>query len=151
MMTFLEAIEFWHWWVLGGALLVMEILVSGTFFLWMAIAAGIIGLLLFPFPDMGWKIQFLIFAALSVAAIASWQVWLSRHPTETDDSTLNRRGSQYVGRVVTLDEALVDGRGRVQIDGIYWTVSMADGGDVESGGRVKVTSIEGTVLRVEPA
>lgn len=151
MIPFLESVEFWHWWVFGVGLLVMEILVPGTFFLWMAIASGIVGVLLLPFPDIGWKIQLLIFSVLSVAAIAAWQVYLRRHPTETDDNTLNRRGAQYVGRHVTLDEPLLNGRGRVRIDDTYWSVATADGANMDAGAQIKVTDVDGTVLTVEAA
>lgn len=150
-MGFLETIEFWHWWVLGVALLVMEVLVPGTFFLWMAFAGGIVGALLIPFPDMGWKTQLLIFSVLSVGAIAAWQVYLRRNPTETDDNTLNRRGAQYIGRRVTLNEPLVNGRGRVQIDDTYWNVTTTDGADVDAGAQITVTGVDGIVLTVEAA
>jgi membrane protein implicated in regulation of membrane protease activity len=148
-MGFLESIEFWHWWVLGVILLVMEVLVPGTFFLWMAIAGGIVGVLLLPFPDMDWKIQLLIFSVLSVGAIATWQVYLRRNPTETADNTLNRRGAQYVGRRVTLNEPLVNGRGRVQIDDTYWNVATADGAGLDAGALITVTGVDGIVLTVE--
>jgi len=146
-----DSIAFWHWWVLGVVLLVMEILVPGTFFLWMAVAAGIVGALLLMFADMGWKLQLLIFSVLSVATIAGWQVWLRRHPTETDDSTLNRRGAQYVGRRLTLSEPLVNGRGRLHIDDTYWNAATVDGADLETGTKVTVTAVEGTELKVERA
>ena len=150
-MVFLDSIEFWHWWVLGVVLLVMEVLVPGTFFLWMSIAGAIVGVLLLPFPDMDWKIQLLIFSVLSVSAIAAWQVWLRRHPTETDDNTLNRRGAQYIGRHITLDEPLVNGRGRVRVDDTYWSVATADGADMAAGAQITVTDVDGTVLTVESA
>jgi membrane protein implicated in regulation of membrane protease activity len=150
-MGVLESIEFWHWWALGVVLLVMEILVPGTFFLWMAISSGIVGALLLPFPDMDWKVQLLIFSVLSVVAIAAWQVYVRRHPTQTDDTKLNRRGTHYIGRRFTLDAPLVNGRGRVRIDDTYWNVASADGADLDAGAQITVTDVEGTVLKVEPA
>lgn len=151
-MGFLESIEFWHWWALGVVLLVLEILAAGTyFFLWLAIASGAVGGLLLAFPDMGWKTQFLIFSILSVAAIAAWQVYMRRHPTETDDTTLNRRSAQYIGRRITLDEPLVNGRGRVRIDDTYWNVATVDSADVEAGAQITVTDVDGVVLKVERA
>ncbi len=151
-MGFLESIEFWHWWALGVGLLVMELLAAGTYyFLWMAVASGAVGLLLLPFPDMGWKAQFLIFSILSVAATAAWHVYARRHPTETEDTTLNRRGTQYIGRRITLDEPLVNGRGRIRIDDTYWNVSTVDSADIEAGARITVTDVDGIVLKVERA
>lgn len=151
MIPFLESIEFWHWWIFAVVLLVMEILAPGTFFLWMAVAGGIVGALLLPFPDIGWKIQLLIFGVLSVGAITAWQIYLRRNPTETDDNTLNRRGAQYIGRRVTLDDALVNGRGRVRIDDTYWSVATVDGADMDAGAQITVTDVDGIVLTVERA
>ena len=150
-MDLLQSIEFWHWWVLGVVLLVLEVLIAGTFFLWMAVAAGIVGTLLLPFAGMDWKLQLLIFSVLSVGAIVAWQIWLRRHPTETDDSTLNRRGAQYVGRRLTLSEPLVNGRGRVRIDDTYWNVATDDGANLQAGAQITVTAVEGTVLKVAAA
>ena len=47
-----EAIEFWHWWVLGVALIIVESLAPGFFFLWMGVAAGATGVLLLVAPSL---------------------------------------------------------------------------------------------------
>ena len=47
-----------------------------------------------------------------------------------------------------LDEAIVHGHGKVRIDDTLWMVTGADRG---KGEWVKVTSVEGTRLIVEPA
>ena len=149
-MAFLAAMAYWHWWIAGLALLVLEMLVPGTFFLWMGIAAGVVGLLMLVLPDMSWQIQFLVFAVLSVVAITASRMWLRRHPITTDDSTLNRRGSQYVGRVVTLDQPLVDGTGKVRIEDTFWRVATPDNSDLAAGVQVRITGVDGIVLKIEP-
>ena len=68
----LNNIDPWHWWVLGGSLLLLELAAPGVFFVWLALAAFGLGLLssVIPLDVPG---QLLLFAGLSVAA-----VWLAR-------------------------------------------------------------------------
>lgn len=148
VIAFLTGLQFWHWMILGLALAVVEVLAPGTFFLWLGIAAALTGLVLLVLPGTGWEIQLLIFGVLSVAIVAGWRFYLSRHPTQSDDSTLNRRGEQYVGRVFFLAEAITNGRGTVKVGDSLW---RADGPDLPAGARVRVTGIAGTVLQVEKA
>ena len=150
MLALLQQIEFWWWWSLGLGLLVLEMLVPGTLFLWLGAAAGVVGLLLLIVPDLDWKIQFLLFAVLSVAAIGIFRFWLRAHPTETDDSLLNRRGDQHVGQVVVVDEAFKGGKGRVALDDGSWQARSSDGSDFVSGAKVRVVEVHGATLLVEP-
>jgi membrane protein implicated in regulation of membrane protease activity len=146
--VFLEGLQFWHWMILGLGLAVIEVLAPGTFFLWLGIAAGATGLVLLVLPDTGWQIQLLVFGVLSVAIVAGWRLYQKRHPTRSDDTTLNRRGEQYVGRVFTVEQAIVNGRGAVKVGDSLW---RAEGPDLPAGASVKVTAVAGTVLRVEKA
>jgi hypothetical protein len=142
-----EEIEFWHWWIAAIVLIVVEVFAPGTVALWMGVSAGVVGLLLLAIPDMTWQTQFLVFAVLSVATVIGWRAYQLRYPTVSDQPTLNRRGEQYVGRVFTLDEAIVNGTGKIHVDDTMWKV---EGADLPEGTRVRVTGVDGTVLTVEP-
>ncbi len=141
----LSGAEFWHWWVLAVVLLALEVAAPGTFFLWLAIAAGVVGLIVLILPDMAWQIQVLLFAIGAVGAVVAWRAFARRHPEESEDPTLNRRGEQYVGQVFHLSEAITDGRGRMKVGDSVWRVA---GPDLPAGAKVRVTGAEGTVLRV---
>ena len=65
-----------------------------------------------------------------------------------DKPTLNRRTAALVGQVATLQEPIVDGRGRVQIADAYWDVR---GPELPAGVRVRVTGADGMALQVEAA
>ncbi len=143
-----EEFEFWHWWVAAIVLIVIEVFAPGTVALWMAVSAAVVGLLLLAVPDLTWQVQFLVFAVLSVATVIGWRAYQLRYPTLSDQPTLNRRGEQYVGRAVTLTEAIVNGTGKIHIDDTMWKV---EGADLPEGTQVRVTGVEGTVLTVEPA
>ena len=148
MTAFLQQVEFWHWWVLGVVLLILEVFAPGAFFLWLALAAGIVGLVVMMIPAMAWEAQLLLFALLSVASFLLGRLWLRRHPIETDLPTLNRRGEQYVGRVFTLEEPVVNGRGKIRVDDPAWKIR---GGDCVAGTRVRVTGVDGPVLLIDQA
>jgi membrane protein implicated in regulation of membrane protease activity len=141
-------ILFWHWWILAAILAVLEIIMPGVFMLWLGVAAAITGLIAFAVPVTTWEVQGLMFAVLSVASVWAWRTYQRRHPTETDLPTLNRRGEQYVGRRLTLDHAIVNGRGHVRVDDSTWRV---EGADLPAGTKVVVTGVAGTILKVERA
>ncbi len=146
---FSEDIRFWHWWIFGLLLLGLEIMVPGSFFLWMGVAAGIIGLILLVYPDFAWQSQILTFAVVSMVAVVGWRFWLRRHPIETEDATLNVRGARYNGRVLTLSEPLVNGVGKVKVDDSIWRVSTGDATSLPEGARIRVTGVDGATLVVE--
>ncbi len=107
VMAWLEGANHWGWWIFGIVLIVLEVAAPGAVFMWMGIAAGIVGFAVFFVPDLNWEYQFLIFAVLSVVSILVARRYLKARPIETDQPSLNRRGSQYIGRFFTLAEPIV--------------------------------------------
>ncbi len=144
-----EQIEFWNWWVIAVFLIGVEIFAPGAVFLWMGIAAGIVGFALLAFPEMTWQIQLLIFAVISVVSIYVWRYLLrDRFKKPETGRMLNRRGASYIGRSFTLKDPIVDGNGLLHVDDSRWKI---EGEDMPAGTKVKVTAIDGTVLKVERA
>jgi len=146
--SMLEDIVYWNWLVLAVVLVTVEILVAGTFFLWMGISAGVVGLVLLLLPGISWQTQLMLFAIFSIISIILSRIWLAQHHRNEPPSTLNRRGSQYIGRHFTLTDPIVDGVGRLNIDDTVWRIS---GPDLDSGAQVIVDGMEGTILRVKQA
>ncbi|MGH6945741.1 MAG: NfeD family protein [Kiloniellales bacterium] len=141
-------IEFWYWWVVAVALLAVEMAAPGAAFLWMAIGAGVVGLLLLVAPGTAVEWQLLLFAVVAVASGYGWRAYRGKRGTVSDQPALNRRGEQLVGRVLTLEEAIENGVGMVKVDDSRWKV---EGSDLPAGSRVRVTGVHGTVLKVEKA
>ncbi len=146
MAVLFQHIDHWSWWILALALLVLEAFAPGTFFMWMGIAAGVVGLLLLIMPGMGWEYQVIIFALISLASIVIWRHYFRKHPVQTDQPALNRRGEQYIGRIFTLTEPILNGRGKIRVDDTTWKI---EGTDCEAGSRVRVTGVDGVLLQVE--
>lgn len=138
---------YWHWWVVAIGLLAVEMFVPGAFFLWMGFSAAAVGALLLLLPAMGFKVQLGVFAVLSIVAVAVARVYLRRRPLTSDEPTLNRRGAQYIGRVLTLNEGIVNGIGSVRLDDSTWRVQ---GPDAPAGTTVEIVRADGPVLTVRP-
>jgi hypothetical protein len=144
----LSGILFWHWWVLALLLIIVEMVAPGFFLVWIGSAAAVTGLVAFAIPSTPWQLQFVIFGVLSISLVVAARYYFRRNPIESADETLNRRGAQYVGRVFSLEEAIVNGIGKVRVGDSVW---RAEGPDLPVGERVKVTGVSGTVLKVERA
>ena len=71
---------------------------------------------------------------------------MDKSPQVFDQPHLNRRGEQYVGRTFTLQEAIVNGSGKIRLDDLIWKIH---GQGCPMGTRVTVTGADGVVLLVE--
>lgn len=137
---------FWHWWVLALLLLIVELLAPGFFFLWMSVSGFVTGCIVLLMSSLSMDMQLFIFSILSVTAILVWKFYGKRHPLETDQPLLNKRGAQYIGRVFSLYKAIENGEGKIIVDDSIWKVH---GEDCDIQSKVRVTAIRGTVFDVE--
>jgi membrane protein implicated in regulation of membrane protease activity len=142
-----DPVLFWHWWALGGVLAIVEALAPGFMFLWVGVAAGLVGCLLLAWPALSLPAQVVAFAVLSVVSVVAWRWFQKAHPIRTDEPNLNRRGAQYIGQRGGLVEPIVHGRGRIRLGDSSWPVS---GPDLPAGASVEVIGADGTLLRVQP-
>jgi len=106
-MEWLNDIVYWHWLIIAVALIILEILMPGAYFLWMGISAVVVGGAMFVFPQMPILVQVLIYAVLSVITVVMYKSYRKKNPVVTDEPALNRRGEQYIGRSFTLTEPLL--------------------------------------------
>ncbi len=145
MQQFFPFLGGWTWWVIAGALLLVELALPGVFFMWLALAAAIVGIIDI-FADLSWQIEVAAFAVLSVLLVLIVRPRV--HLPHGAVANLNQRMYDYVGRAYVLEDAIINGRGKVRIDDTLWVVTGADRG---KGEWVKVTAIDGVRLIVEPA
>lgn len=145
-MEWLDQIEFWHWLIAAVVMIIIEMILPAAYFLWMGISAFVVGLSIYVVPDMPVLIQVIIFGVLSVVCLVLYKRHKKSNPNVNDQPNLNRRGEQYVGRSFTLEEAIVNGVGKVKVDDSTWKVK---GSDMPAGMKVRVMSVDGTVFNVE--
>ena len=143
----------WSWIVFGLLLLGLEVIAPGTFFLWFALSALVVGVITLVVGTDSlvwvWQAQWMVFLILSVvSAFIGRKIMVQRGWDKSDNPDLNDRGGQLVGEVATLSEAIINGHGRVRIGDTTWQVI---GDDLPKGEKVRVASSNGSVLRVEKA
>lgn len=137
----------WFWLSAGMLMAAAEIVAPGFFLMWLGISAIVTGVLAWIAPGLGVPAQVGIFAVLSIAAVYAARKWLLDNPITSDDPLLNDRGGRLAGEVVTVIEAIRDGKGRVKVGDSEWT---ARGTDADEGAKVRVTGSKGAELLVEP-
>jgi len=141
-------LTWWTWWIAALALAILEVFAPGAVFLWLGVAAALVGFLLLALPGLDWHWQLVAFATLSVVSVVVGRPLVRRRLLASDHPALNRRAMAHVGRIFTLDEPIAGGRGRIRVEDSTWKV---EGPDLPAGTRVRVAGADGAVLRVEPA
>ena len=150
MNTFLSAAEPYQLWlILGGILLLIELLGTAGYALWCGVSAVIVALLTLLLP-IGTQLQWLLFSAITlVVAIAWWRWSRSRTGKRNNAKLLNRPDLKLIGSQHTLIKAVVNGYGRVNVADSSWRVKSKT--DMPEGTTVIVDAIEGNTLVVRKA
>lgn len=112
---------------------------------WVGIGFGIAGALNLAHsrPSGWWMLA--VGLAMIAADLAIDFVFYGPHLRQSDEPDLNRRAAQLIGRVLVVEEAIENGRGKVRVGDTLWA---AEGPDTPVGVEVQVLSVQGTVLRV---
>ena len=137
----------WGWLVVALVVSAVELIAPVTYFLWIGAAAAVTALVVFVVPDLSWQAQSVIFSVLAVASVILSRKYLVKRQTVSEQPGLNRRAEQYIGRKVTLSEAIEQGEGKVRMDDTHWKVR---GPELAAGTEVRIKGAIGSVLEVEP-
>lgn len=151
IIEFLSELGIWSWLVLGLALLILEILAPGIFFIWFGLAAlvtGGVAFLLSSTSAFGWQVQLVVFLVLAVVFALAGRRFFGSKSENLDEPLLNRRGEQLVGQRTTLTEPIINGRGRIRINDTTWRVK---GPDLPAGTEVRVVAFDAVTLEIEVA
>jgi membrane protein implicated in regulation of membrane protease activity len=138
-------LAYWHWVIFGLAMMAAELMVPGAFFLWVGIAALMLGVTTFIFPFMAVPGQLVLFGVLAPLAAIIGRKVMRNLPGRAEPSLLNRRGQQLAGETITLDVPIINGHAHVTVGDSKWHVK---GPDLPAGMTVKVVGIEGNMLIV---
>lgn len=148
ILQLLEEMNGTKWLIFGVILLTLEVVTGTTYILWPAVAALIVGVLVFILP-LAWEMQFLLFFLISTVLLFAGHKYFQPMMQGGEPSDLNDRARSMVGRRVKAVTAFETGRGRVQVGDTQWQAVMEDG-DAAEGDELKIVSVQGTVLQVEP-
>jgi membrane protein implicated in regulation of membrane protease activity len=141
-------IEVFVWAGLALLLFAAEAMAPGAFMLWLGLAAAVVFALVLLVPGIPVLAQAAAFVVLSFVSIQAYRRWFRKGEKPSDQPALNRRTAALVGRVVPLERAIVEGRGRVQIADAFWEVA---GPDLPAHTHVRIVGAEGMTLQVEAA
>ena len=135
------------WAALAVILFAAEAMAPGAFMLWMGFAAAAVFLVVWAYDGLPVLMQVVLFVVLSFVSIQVYRTWFRKRARPSDQPLLNRRAEQLVGRVVLLDQAIVNGNGRAKVDDAFWAVT---GVDSPAGSSVRVVAVDGMTLKVQP-
>jgi inner membrane protein len=148
MQELFPVVGIWFWWIVAGVLLLFELMTPGVFAMWLALAAASVGITDY-FVDLSWQLELLVFAGFALVYVYLAGPWYSKSKLQNSDQpNLNQRIYAFVGKSFVLAEPIVNGQGKLDIEGTRWDVL---GPDLARGATVRVSAVEGMKLRVTEA
>ena len=141
-------VKFAFWSIAALLLFAAEAMAPGAFMLWFGFAAAAMAVVVLALPELGWVWQAILFSLFAFIAVAEYRKWFRGRGRASDKPLLNQRANQLIGHVTPLDQAIVNGRGRVQIADAFWVV---EGPDLPAATTVRVVAVDGMTLKVQEA
>jgi membrane protein implicated in regulation of membrane protease activity len=147
----LEGLSPWWWVAAAFALGALEMMTGTAVLIWVALATLVMAGLTALMPGLSGELQITIFAVLSIAFTFAgrWAVHKFGDGGETH-ATLNQRSNHLIGRTAkVLDFDAGTNSGAVEVEGMRWRATWADGHTSASGETVRVRAADGMNLTVE--
>ncbi len=142
-----DPITFWHWLIFSLLLMIGELFIPGSFLIWLALAAAMVGGVLYLFPSLSFIVCLVLFALLSCISAFLGRKLVTKYSPVSEQPALNRRAHQLIGRTFTLHDPIRNGQGHLKIGDTLWVI---EGEDIETGTEVQVVGVKGINLQVEP-
>lgn len=136
----------WIWAIGGLILLIAEMVAPGFFLMFVGAAAIATGLFTLLF-DLGSGPQLALFIVYTALAVLAGKRWYAEPAHQDNGLKLNDPARRLVGKVVTVVEPVDEHGGRVRVGDGEWN---ARGGPAAPGQRVRIISVDGNSLLVEP-
>ena len=142
--------EAWLIWLIAGVFAAVGEIITTGFFL-APFAVGAFGAMLADLLGGGGTVQFVVFAALTLACFALVRPVARRHMYTPPQ--IRTGAAALVGRTAIVLERIAndEGVGSVRIDGEVWTARSYDEDNViPAGSKVQVVEIRGATALVSP-
>jgi membrane protein implicated in regulation of membrane protease activity len=142
-------LEWWHWAVLGFALIIAELLVPAFVLVWFGVGALVVAGLVWAAPSVSLAAQILTLTVVSSALIA---LWFRVFKPGMHKTRLGMADADITGQIgLLVEEVAPYKRGKVRFQrpllGADVWECIADEA-IEIGARVKVLSVEGSFVKV---
>ena len=144
---------YWHWIVIGVALVLSEIFLGSFFIFWFGAAAIVVGLILLVMPSLGVATQILLWTVLSTLLALAWFKFLK--PLSRDRTTAGLSREAIMGETgQVLSPPNGEKRGMLRfpapvLGSDEWLIMSQD--TLASGDRVSVGDVSGNSLIVKKA
>ena len=144
--------EPWHWFVLGVALMILELILPMFAALWFGLAAMVVGVIVLLFPNMSFAGQIWLWIILSIACTVLWFKLIK--PLSIDKTKAGLPREATIGQIgIVIQIGLVHDQVRVRftlpvLGADEWNCRSLD--SIKVGDRVIVTDISGNDLVVQP-
>ena len=136
----------WLWGIGGLLLLIAEMIAPGFFLIFIGAAAVLTGLVTLMF-GLALPSQLVVFVVAAGIAVLLGRRRYEEPPNVDLDNRLNNPGRRLEGKVAGVVADVDEHGGRVRLGDSEWT---ARGGPARAGERVKIVSVDGNCLIVEP-
>ncbi len=144
--------EPWHWFVLGIALMLFELLLPSFAALWFGVAAVLVSVIFLMFPGMSFITQMVLWIILSITCTVLWFKFIK--PLSIDKTKAGMARESTIGQTaIVIQVGLEHDHIRVRftlpvLGADEWNCRTLS--PVQVGDRVIVTDISGNDLVVKP-
>lgn len=134
------------WLIILAVMIVIEIATLGLTTIWFGV--GAIGAAVASWMGYGIWIQLIVFAVLSIAAMALCRPFAVRYLNKDKEKT---NVEDVVGKTVVVSKQIDNemASGEVKLNGIEWTARSEDGRVIPENERVTVVAVQGVKLIVK--
>ena len=134
----------WIWLIIAATFLVIELVKTNGYTLWVSVAAAIATAITWLEPQVAVWIPAVVFILFSLTTCLWWYRSLKNKPIQ-----LNMlKAKEYFGRVYVLEKPIKSGKGEIEIDGLVWFIHSDR--DFAKGSKIRIKGANGVVLLVEP-
>ena len=145
--------EAWHYWLISGIVLILtELAIPGFFVIWFGVGALVVALLTAIAPAIPISVQLVIWAIASSAMVVLWFRVFNKTRAQTHAGTADGDVIGETGLVVNDVAPYIRGKVRFQrpiLGSDEWPCISDE--EIEIGARVKVISIEGSIVKIKRA
>ncbi len=138
----------WEWSTFGLILMILELIMPGTFIIWFGLGAIMTGVIIafVPLTVSGQLATFAVCSAISL--FFGFFVYKRIFGANKEVAQKNKTGAhKYIGQSFKVVEAIEDDLGKVAVGDTVWLAKSKH--PIAKGRRAKVIDVEGTVLIVE--
>ncbi|MDP2193631.1 MAG: NfeD family protein, partial [Alphaproteobacteria bacterium] len=121
----MDYISFWHWLILATILIGLESLAPLAYLMWFGIAAIFQSILTYLFIENP-MIQIFSYSILAFLVTIFGRRFIPIHVEQKNQRNMNKRLESMIGKIVILDNPIINGQTQLTIDASIWKATGPD-------------------------